>query len=71
MSAPNRKDYTVIGDILSFASRLEALNKTFGSQLLISQVVYDAIPDMRGDAMPLGDVTIRGFDEPIPIWKLA
>jgi adenylate cyclase len=61
----------VIGDAVNFAARLEALNKQFGSQLLVSTAVRDAMGESCNDAVLLGEVPIRGYDAPQTIWRLG
>ena len=52
------------------ASRIEGLNKELGSQLLISNAVHQAFGNVEG-AVSLGEVPVRGYQQPIRVWRLA
>jgi adenylate cyclase len=68
VGSADRKEYTVIGDVVNVAFRIEALNKELGSTLLISEPVR---VDTGIDAEPLPPITLRGRREPVEVFRVA
>lgn len=64
----SRKQYSVTGNTVIIAARVEQLNKDHQSQLIITQEVRDALePDDVDKSLPTLEVNVKGRKKPVVI----
>ena len=69
MGAQGRSDYTIIGDNVNLASRLEGLTRYYDVQILISKATY-AILKGSYNIRPLDIVEVKGKSKPVEVFEV-
>ena len=69
VGSSNSKSYTVMGDTVNVASRLESINKQFGTRILISESTFDMVKD-DFVTRKIDNIIVMGKSEPVYVYEL-
>ncbi len=68
VGSPQRFDYSILGDVVNIASRLEGETKSYAIPIVAGETTAAAAPDLA--FLELDSVAIRGKDRPVRIYAL-
>ena len=69
VGSPVAMGFTVLGDAVNLGSRLQDLNKTYGTNIIISKDTKEACGDAI-ETRSLGEKTVKGKEIPVEIFEL-
>jgi adenylate cyclase len=71
MGSSLRAGYTALGDTVNLSSRLEGLNKDYGTHILVNESTYSASKDSGFIFRELDLIRVKGKLQPVTIYELT
>ncbi len=65
-----KADYTVIGDVVNLAARLEPANKVFGTRIMVSDAVRQQVQESY-EFRHLADLQVKGKARTVPVYEIV
>jgi adenylate cyclase len=70
MGSALRYGYTALGDTVNLSSRLEGLNKDYGTHIIVNETTYAATRDAKFVYRELDLIRAKGKTQPVMIYEL-